>query len=319
MILEDFVMLGTTVPEPTRRDGRVFVCSAGFSAEMRSLVRLYPLSRRGIPNRWNTYRVPVERNPEDSREASFKIAGDRSPGAHERINEQFVQVGRMTDASRASLLKPFAIGSIKEANAKRMSLAILHPDHIELEFEHNPDSPDSPQVGLFDLASVGVELPTAGAKRFAFIPRLVFKDEAGWHRLSLRDWGTYELQRRRGEAYFRQNLAGALHLRPDSSLLVGNMNNQRTAWLVISVLNGIRAAPSLFDALPSDRPPMPDALRKAVYERDGWACVRCGRTDSLTVDHKWPHIRGGALALENLQTLCASCNTAKNDATNQVA
>lgn len=252
MILEDFVMLGSTVPEPTRRDGRVFVCSAGFSAELRSLVRLYPLSRRDIPHRWNMYRVPVERNPEDSRDASFKIAGDRTPGAHERINEQFAQVGRLAETARAALLKPFAIGSIGEANAKRMSLAIIHPDQIDLEFEHNPDSPDSPQIGLFDLATIGVQAPTAGARRFAFIPRITFKDESGWHRLSLRDWGTFELQRRRGEAYFRQNLAGALHLRPDSSLLVGNMNNQRTAWLVISVLNGIREAPTLFGALPSE-------------------------------------------------------------------
>ncbi len=34
MILDDFVMLGTTVPEPNS-DGRVFVCSAGYSATSR--------------------------------------------------------------------------------------------------------------------------------------------------------------------------------------------------------------------------------------------------------------------------------------------
>jgi hypothetical protein len=313
MILEDFVMLGTTVPEP-KRDGRIFVCSAGVSAELGKLVRIYPLARQGVPRRWNVYRVPVERNPDDSRDASFKVAGDRSPGAHERINQQFEDAGRVHDTQRAGLLRAYAIGSIKEANAKRMSLAIVHPDAIELSFEHNPTSPDSPQVALFDLSEVGGEVPKAGARRFAYIPRINFKDELGWNHLQLRDWGAFELQRKRGEQYFRDNLHGALHLRPDSSLLIGNMNNQRTSWLVISVLNGIREAPTLFDSLPSLRRRISDALRKCVYERDGWACVLCGSPDRLTVDHKWPHIKGGEPVLENLQTLCAPCNATKNDA-----
>ena len=72
MTLDDFVMLGTTVPEPNS-DGRIFVCSAGVSAEYRSLVRLYPLARKNVPRRWGIYRVPVERNPKDSRPESFQV------------------------------------------------------------------------------------------------------------------------------------------------------------------------------------------------------------------------------------------------------
>lgn len=325
MILEDFVMLGSTVPEPNH-DGRVFVCSAGVSREYGKLVRLYPLARRNIPHRWGIYRVPVERNPSDSRDESFKVTGDRSPGAHERINDEFVRVATLADTDRAALLRPFVLGSIKEANARskaartpreRFSLAIIQPEAIELHFTLNAESPDSPQMGLFDLPE-GSPVPV-GAKRFPLMPHLRFKDELGWNNLMLRDWGTFMLQRKRGVEYFRKNLAGALHLRPDSSLLVGNMNNQRTAWLVISVLNGIREAPSLFDALPSERPRVADKLRFLVFERDGWACVRCGSTVDLVIDHAWPAIRGGASSLENLQTLCASCNASKNDAADRVA
>lgn len=309
MILEDFVMLGTTVPEPNS-DGRVFVCSAGVSAEYRKLVRVYPLARRNVPHRWGQYRVPLERNPKDSRDESFQVVGDRRPGAHERINDQFEVVRKkVPDTERIRLLSRHAIGSIREANAKRISLAVIKPDAMELAFEHNPQSPLSPQMALFDLPG---EEPS-GARRFAWMPRIKFHDECGWWNLMLRDWGTFELQRKKGEAYFRQELAGALHLRPDSSLLVGNMNNQRTAWLVISVLNGIREAPTLFDALPSDRAHISDKMRREVYARDGWKCVRCGSADRLTVDHKWPHIRGGQPSLDNLQTLCNDCNLSKND------
>lgn len=310
MILDDFVMLGTTVPEPNS-DGRVFVCSAGFSAELKSLVRIYPLARRGVPHRWDIHRVALERNPKDSRPESWRIAGDRSVDAHPDINQRFERLGTVKDADRLALLRGPVVGSIKEANARRLSLAIIHPESIQLEFENNPNSPDSPQLALFDRPGD----PPSGARRFPWMPKLVFRDELGWNRLMLRDWGAFELQRKNGPDYFRRNLAGALHLSERSSLLVGNMNNQRTAWLIISVLNGIREAPTLFDALPSQRPTISDKMRREVYSRDGWKCVRCGSPDRIVVDHRWPHIRGGATSMENLETLCNTCNLIKNDST----
>jgi hypothetical protein len=315
MILDDFVMLGTTVPEPNS-DGRIFVCSAGVSAELGRLVRIYPLARRGIPNRWKIYRVPLERNREDHRPESFKIRGDRSPSAHDHINEQFDLVGgKVPDADRAQLLQRFVVGSIAEANNKRLSLAVIHPSNTDLHFEHNPDSPDSPELRLFDICSE----PPAGARRFPFIPRLRFEDDAGAHDLMLRDWGCYELQRKRGEAYFRENLAQALHLRESSSLLVGNMNNRRNSWLIISVLNGIRPDPTLFDALPSSRTAIPATVRRAIYERDDWKCVDCESRDDLTIDHRLPVVRGGTNEPDNLQTMCRPCNLKKSSSTNEAA
>jgi hypothetical protein len=312
MICDDFVMLGTTVPEPTRKGDRIFVCSAGISAEQRCLLRVYPLARHGAPRRWNTYRVPLERNSRDSRPESWQIAGDRSPQAHERINEAFVPTERIVpDRQRAALLAPFRVHSIAEADRRRLSLAIIHPDAVELDFDHNPSSPDSPQLALFET---GQDIPKAGARRFPFIPRLRFQDDCGEHHLMLRDWGCYEFMRKNEPDYYRPKMVDALHLRPSSCLFVGNMNNQRNAWLVISVLNGIREDPTLFDeALPSDRPRIGRRTRRRVFDRDGWKCRRCGRIDDLTVDHIIPHIRGGPSTLDNFQTLCGSCNSAKGD------
>lgn len=321
MILDDFVMLGTTVPEPNK-DGRVFVCSAGLSPEFGKLVRIYPLARCGIPHRWGVYRVPLERNPKDSRDESFRLAGARGLEVHERINERFeLMRNAVPPGDRIGMLAPYAIGSIKEANSRsrsaktpreRFSLAVIHPEAIELHFEENRDSPDSPQLSLFDPDMLGKPIPV-GARRFPLIPKLSFRDGLGWNHLMLRDWGTYEFQRKNSTTYFRQNLAGALHLSERSSLLVGNFNQHRTSWLVISVLNGIRDAPTLFDALPSQRETIPDRVRREAFERDGWKCVRCGSTDKLRIDHKWPHIRGGNRELSNLETLCESCNLAKSD------
>jgi hypothetical protein len=244
LIVDDFVMLGKTVPEPTRRDGRVFVCSAGISPTLRSLVRIYPLARRNTPPRWSVSTVKLVRNPEDSRHESFKLEGDRRPGAHEHINNSFQVSGTCPPMARADLLSRYVVGSIPEANDKRLSLAVLHPEQLELTFEHNPDSPDSPELTLFDLEP----RPTEGAKRFAYIPRLRFRDADRENHLMLRDWGCFEFMRKHGDDK-RFGLPDALHLDPTCSLLVGNFNQHRNSWLVISVLRGLRAAPSLFDGV----------------------------------------------------------------------
>jgi hypothetical protein len=240
--IDDFVMLGKTVPEPSS-DGRIFVCSAGVSPQLKQLLRIYPLSRYGAPPRWSVNTVHLERNPKDHRPASWKLAGDRSPGAHEHINGAFTCIRKeYPRTSRAALLRPYEVASIKEANAKRLSLAVLHPDQYDMEFDHNPDSPDSPQLALFDS---GKPEPK-GAKRFAFIPRLRFRDEDGEHRLMLRDWGCFEFMRKHGD-HRRSELPDGLHLSSSSSLLVGNFNRHFTSWLVISVLNGLREEAALFD------------------------------------------------------------------------
>lgn len=59
------------------------------------------------------------------------------------------------------------------------------------------------------------------------------------------------------------------------------------------------------------RDPIPDWLRAAVYERDGHACLKCGATDDLTLDHIYPWSLGGADSYSNLRTLCRPCNSSK--------
>jgi hypothetical protein len=305
MILEDFVMLGTTVPEPNS-DGRVFVCSAGASEEYRKLVRIYPLARRSAPRRWAVHRVKLERNPRDSRDESFQVAGDRGPDAHQWINYRFEVVkAAYPQNARASLLSRYVIGSLQEANTKRLSLAIVQPDDLELTFELNPPPEDTPQLSLFD-GDDGER--ASGARRFRWMPRLRFRDECGRHDLMLRDWGAFELQRKHEERYFLDNLQDALHLGQSSSLLVGNINNHRTTWLVVSVLNGLRKPATLFDAPLTDHSLIAESVRLEVYQRDEWTCVRCGSSSQLSVEPRQGRgVSNNGCRPEELETLCRSC------------
>ena len=54
-------------------------------------------------------------------------------------------------------------------------------------------------------------------------------------------------------------------------------------------------------------------VRLQVFDRDAWACGKCGKAGRLEVDHIKPLEDGGTLYdLGNLQTLCRSCHIAKS-------
>lgn len=59
--------------------------------------------------------------------------------------------------------------------------------------------------------------------------------------------------------------------------------------------------------------PINPVLRAEVFKRDGYRCLRCGCSsrEELRADHVVPESRGGSATLENLQTLCMTCNSWK--------
>lgn len=68
----------------------------------------------------------------------------------------------------------------------------------------------------------------------------------------------------------------------------------------------------IYDRNPQDtKTVIPEGLRWEVFERDGHKCKHCGSGRWLRADHIVPECRGGPTTLDNLQTLCRSCNSRK--------
>ena len=52
-------------------------------------------------------------------------------------------------------------------------------------------------------------------------------------------------------------------------------------------------------------------IRNAVLARDKYTCLCCEGIEQLTIDHIKPIALGGETVMDNLQTLCRSCNAKK--------
>jgi 5-methylcytosine-specific restriction endonuclease McrA len=83
-----------------------------------------------------------------------------------------------------------------------------------------------------------------------------------------------------------------------------NQRNQKRLARAHATLEGIAQQDNR-------REPIPRDIRRAVWERDGGACVDCGEQFELQFDHVIPLALGGANTFENLQVLCGDCNRAK--------
>lgn len=69
--------------------------------------------------------------------------------------------------------------------------------------------------------------------------------------------------------------------------------------------------PATIKSGPERKKKIPQWLRVKVFERDAYRCVHCFGWVDLCADHIVPESKGGITTLENLQTLCRSCNSKK--------
>ena len=134
MIIDDLIILGRACPEPLK-DGRVTVCLGGYSYK-HGFVRIYP-TRTNMPwKRWDIVRVDVEKDPRDTRDESWKIAGSKNDW--DGLPDKVEVIGRFDKKYWRDFVANLADDCVQDINASRRSLGIVKPSVIDKYFASNP-------------------------------------------------------------------------------------------------------------------------------------------------------------------------------------
>lgn len=234
IVVEDFVMLGNTVPQLDGQ-GRTTVCCAGYSRGLNQFLRIYPAAAVDLPPRWSLSRIALVRNANDTREESWKIDADRRPEVHNKINQAFEVKDSRVDATELDKrFRTRTSTAISELNTARRSLGLINVAGGTATIDWgNRQAEVSDDQQEFPFMPTGPK----GDQYTGAVPYLSFAAGGSHHRLQLRarDVGVY--MKKYGD---RDKLYSSLHLDKDRTLLIGNLSgNRRNVWLVIAVLRGV--------------------------------------------------------------------------------
>ncbi len=237
IVIDDLVVLGNACPDELS-DMRVSVCTAGFSPTY-GLVRVYPVPPISPMKRWNVVRVPLERNPKDTRVESWKVQGSNMEW--DKITEKIQKSGSIrSKKDKRDLLDElygkFGATCIKELNRKKVSLGFIKPSISGHALESRNSLDTTVQERFGDSTTRFLT-----KRNYSLIPMLSYRcsgcEIAGQHNQQILEWGLYEWMRNHPEKpeQMWENL-GIDKEGYECMLLVGNNNKYRTSFMVISIL-----------------------------------------------------------------------------------
>lgn len=210
----DAVLVARTMPEPNSND-ELGVCSVWYS-EAIGLFRVYPLDVRNDIKVWDVCTLRLTRSCKDHRYESWKVVDQPCKvGSEDRL-----------DVITELVRKPTTISRL---NNRRASLGIVVPTSMTFRFEVD----DSPTA-------------KAGRKSLHHRPRVDFTDQdddgVHQHRLAYNSWDAAEFVRKHVETgrYEPDELWQIMRVDATdraTALLVGNLRDHPTSWLVINQLS----------------------------------------------------------------------------------
>ncbi len=263
MHIEDFVVLGRTVPEDSRKYGQK-VCMAGYSAENNQFLRVYPLlvpigsnaDCNGFRAR-HKYCLELQRNPKDSRAESWRVADEKMP-----TSTPWLQAVEAKKIDVLKWLKKRTVPTIRTLNECKMSIGVVRVSAGEWSGVMLPrgskEDHESVQSLFDDLDDQAQYTGQEGLiSKVKHAPYLHFSDSEGKHKLQIREWGAYLLLGQEKYADDPDALFGAPGYRrgKDLYLVIGNMMNHRKNWLVIKTFEADEQdhSPSLLDGVVDDQ------------------------------------------------------------------
>ncbi|MHA2022693.1 MAG: hypothetical protein ACTSWQ_03425 [Candidatus Thorarchaeota archaeon] len=229
--IDDLIVFGKTVPSEIH-DGRATVCTAGYSQEL-GLIRLYPTTVFSPLKRWNIVSVPVEKDKQDSRFESWKIQGSKREWT--QLHKKIEVVGKLTSSKREKLISSLVDECVLDLNDERRSLGIVKPIIEKCYFKEEPNYDPTTQMELF-----GGFKPTT-KRQYPVVPRIRYRctdcKTRTHHDQQVLEWGFFEWMRKNPNNI--EQVWDNVRIHSDDRekyFFVGNQRNQRTSFMIISVL-----------------------------------------------------------------------------------
>ncbi|MHB8602018.1 MAG: hypothetical protein ACYC6W_09685 [Nitrosotalea sp.] len=233
VLMKDIVVIGNAEPDELS-DGRKSVCTVGYHKDY-GLIRIYPVPPNAPMRRWNKVTIPLERNPQDNRQESWKIQGSKD----KQLSDKIILTGKIEQREEQMALlndlkSKYGFGCIDEINDKRLSLGFIKPTDCSTRFIERGEHDTTIQKDLF------TNEPFLTIKNFQVQPRMTYRcsncKTKEPHDQQILEWGVYEGIRKKPQ--IKEQILKGLHVDDpeyDIDLLVGNQNRYRRSFMVISV------------------------------------------------------------------------------------
>lgn len=227
--VRDLIILGRTAPEPIR-DGRHTVCLGGYS-ESHGYIRLYP-TQRWMENceRWNIVSVPVEEPMHDTRDESYKIRGSKKDWGN--LHKKIKYVDTLPKTKQIQLVDELAGDCTIRLNENRVSLGMVEPGEIiDVYIEENEDTTIQMDLGMNERK---------GKKDYPQKLYIKYRCQncsaKTYHDQHTIEWGVYRYWDKHDDVEGVIDALGFNDANMNHYFFVGNLNHEREAYIIISIL-----------------------------------------------------------------------------------
>ncbi|EMA09980.1 hypothetical protein [Haloarcula marismortui] len=180
--------------------------------------------------RWNVVSVPVEEPAQDNRDESYKIAGSKEDWGD--LHKKIRHVDTVSKSEQIQLVDQLAGDCTIRLNKQRVSLGLVEPAEImDVYIDENPDN------------TVQMDLEMNERKGKSDYPQdlyIKYRCEGcaakTYHDQHTIEWGVYRYWDKHDDV---NGVIDALGFNDDNMnhyFFVGNLNHEREAYIIISVL-----------------------------------------------------------------------------------
>lgn len=240
MLIRDLIILGRAVPV-LLKDQRKTICTAGYSDEL-GFVRVYPTYHFDDIHIWDKVSIEVKKVSSDTRNESWK----------KLAQAQFKKISTIKNNKKAkeTLLESICQDCCThDLNEERRSLAVIKPQIEDCYFKEITTTEEGKLITMslmdfFTTQKTPKRKSLQVKKNFNVIPYIKYRcgdncKTKKAHNQQVLEWGGYQWIQKQPDNM--NQLWENFRIFDEEwykYFFIGNLHDQRTSWLIISILRG---------------------------------------------------------------------------------